>query len=184
MRVLIACKRGNIAERSKSGHCLCFDCKAFRNKRSQETKRPGYQAEWNAKNPEKNKAYQKKWLEANPEKRIAAVNAWRAANPEKVAEINAKAGKKWASNNKGKRMASVRARQLAKKNRTPAWADLEAISEIYKEAERLTKETGVPHEVDHQLPLQGALVSGLHVQNNLQILSRFANRSKGIKCEF
>lgn len=184
MRVLVACKRGNIADRNRHGHCLCGDCMAFRNKRSNETKKPEVKAAWLAANRNKSAAYQAKWIAANPTKRREIEKAWRAANPEKVAAMNARAGKKWAANNKGQRMASVRARQIAKRNRTPEWADLLAIALVYKEAERLTRETGIPHEVDHELPLQGALVSGLHVPNNLQILHRSANRSKGTKCEF
>ena len=64
-------------------------------------------------------------------------------------------------------------------NQTPKWADFNKIQSFYIEAERLTKETGTPHEVDHIIPLQGKLVSGFHVHNNLQILTRSKNRSKG-----
>ena len=63
--------------------------------------------------------------------------------------------------------------------RTPKWADIEKIKAFYIELERLTKETGILHEVDHIIPLQGKFVSGLHVHNNLQILTRSENRSKG-----
>ena len=184
MKVLIACKRGNIAERNRHGHCMCADCVAFRNKRSNETKNPAIKAAWIAANKAKSAAYQAKWIAANTTKRREIEKAWRAANQDKVAAMNARGGAKWAANKKGARMASVRARQIAKLKRTPSWADLDAIALFYKEAARLTKETGIPHEVDHKFPLQGALVSGLHVQNNLQILHRSANRSKGIKCEF
>jgi hypothetical protein len=36
-------------------------------------------------------------------------------------------------------------------------------------------------EVDHIIPLNGVNVSGMHVLCNLQVLSKFANRSKGNK---
>ena len=80
------------------------------------------------------------------------------------------------------RMALVRhhagKRRTAKLQRTPPWADLEAIRLIYKEAARLECETGIAHHVDHFYPLQGYLVSGLHVETNLQILTAAENIRK------
>ena len=60
-----------------------------------------------------------------------------------------------------------------------AWSDLEAIEAIYAKARHLTKVTGVRHEVDHYYPLRGKLVSGLHVETNLQILTSLENQIKG-----
>lgn len=69
-------------------------------------------------------------------------------------------------------------RRAAKLQRTPPWADLDAMRAIYAEAHRLTHETGTPHHVDHEIPLQGELVSGLHVHTNLQILTGSENSKK------
>ena len=52
------------------------------------------------------------------------------------------------------------------------------MNDIYEEARRLTRETGVHHQVDHIVPLQGKTVSGLHVFSNLQILTQVENVSK------
>lgn len=69
-------------------------------------------------------------------------------------------------------------RRAAKLNRTPPWSDLDAMRAIYAQARRMTVETGIPHHVDHVIPLQGKLVSGLHVPNNLQILTGSENSKK------
>jgi hypothetical protein len=161
MRVLVACRHGN----ERDG---CSRCEARRN----------YIRKWRAENPDKVRAYSAKWNAANPEQRREIERSWRARNPDRVAAHNSKAGRKWASNNKGRRLASVRARQLAKRQRTPAWADHVMIRAYYETAAELTVATGIPHEVDHVIPLQGELISGLHVHDNLRILTRSENRSK------
>ena len=64
---------------------------------------------------------------------------------------------------------------------TPPWVteeELRMMNDIYEEARRLTRETGVHHQVDHIVPLQGKTVSGLHVFSNLQILTQVENVSK------
>jgi 5-methylcytosine-specific restriction endonuclease McrA len=60
----------------------------------------------------------------------------------------------------------------------PSWANKAEILKIYTEAVLLEHKTGIKHEVDHIIPLNGDDVSGLHVENNLQILTREENLSK------
>lgn len=60
----------------------------------------------------------------------------------------------------------------------PSWADVAAIQAIYAEAQRLTTETGVPHEVDHVVPLLGRGVTGLHWEGNMRVVTRTENRRK------
>jgi len=74
--------------------------------------------------------------------------------------------------------ARVRYYKLLRKKATPKWANFDAIMDIYKQAKKLTQKTGILHEVDHIIPLQNHLVCGLHVENNLQILTREQNRKK------
>lgn len=69
-------------------------------------------------------------------------------------------------------------RKAAKLKRTPIWADQDLIRKIYDERSKLSSETGIEYAVDHIIPLRGKLVSGLHVHNNLQILSRKSNSEK------
>ena len=81
------------------------------------------------------------------------------------------------------RAAASARRVAAKLNRTPPWADMDAISAVYEAARKLSAETGIEHHVDHKIPLQGRLVSGLHVANNLQILTGSDNCRKGNRFE-
>lgn len=73
----------------------------------------------------------------------------------------------------------VMRRNARKLRATPQWASQVAINTLYAEAARLTLETGIAHHVDHVVPLQSKLVCGLHVEHNLQILTRPENQSKG-----
>lgn len=70
--------------------------------------------------------------------------------------------------------ASAMKRYCKKKKRTPPWADIEVIKDVYLKCPK-----GLA--VDHIIPLQGELVSGLHVPNNLQYLTREANSAKNNK---
>jgi hypothetical protein len=72
-------------------------------------------------------------------------------------------------------------RKAAKLQRTLAGADQELIGLHYLWAQWYTEQTGVPHHVDHVIPLQGDLVSGLHVETNLQVVPAEFNHSKGNK---
>jgi hypothetical protein len=74
-------------------------------------------------------------------------------------------------------------RRTAKLLRTPPWADMAAIQQVYREAIRIEKETGVDQHVDHIYPLQGRLVSGLHVHNNLRVIPKLENIRKSNRYE-
>jgi len=80
--------------------------------------------------------------------------------------------RKYYNDHSAEQNARVRFRKLKQKKATPLWADFEIIKLFYKESKRLTEETGVLFEVDHIIPLQSNLVCGLHVHNNLQIISK------------
>ena len=94
--------------------------------------------------------------------------------------------KKYRENNKGKISAASRRYTLSKIQRTPAWADLKAIEDVYIDCEELNlaaKTAGCTEifVVDHIIPLRGKLVSGLHIETNLQIITAAQNAEKSNK---
>lgn len=76
------------------------------------------------------------------------------------------------------------AQQRAERRRAVVgWSDLAAIKVIYDRARKISLETGVKHVVDHVIPLKNELVCGLHVAENLQVLTEKANLRKANKFE-
>ena len=108
------------------------------------------------------------YYEANRELIKARSKAWAKANPEKV-RLNALIG--------------ANKRRAAKLRATPAWADDVKIKAIYKVCHKVCQITGRKYEVDHVIPLRGKTVCGLHVHENLRIITSTANRRKGAKLE-
>lgn len=97
---------------------------------------------------------------------------WRAKNPD------------WARERERLRRQQSKYRvfnaenQRRRKAAMPAWADANLIRAFYEEAERLTRETGAPHHVDHIVPITNPLVCGLHVQFNLRAVTAAENLRK------
>ena len=83
-----------------------------------------------------------------------------------------------ARENRRRNVESRRALERRRKeflNRIPAWANRAKIRAFYA----MAKDLGLT--VDHDVPLQGEHVCGLHVENNLVMVSKFKNYSKGNK---
>ncbi len=77
--------------------------------------------------------------------------------------------------------ASAANRRAIKLQRTPAWLtdfDKLKIRCLHSVAAMLTRENQEPWHVDHVIPLQGNLVSGLHVPSNMRVLRGKENISK------
>jgi hypothetical protein len=111
--------------------------------------------------------------------------AAKGANPEQAQKARIRA-KIWQESNKPRVLANVKRYKLSKINRTPNWlteSDHKVIWGFYEIAAMLTKHNNEQWEVDHKIPLQGKLVSGLHVPSNLQLMRSSDNRSKSNKFE-
>ena len=132
-------------------------------------------ARYYAENPEKRKHHNATYYAKNADY-VKALNAdWRAENEDEMRAIR----RGYYESNKGICISRARARKEHIKQATPPWVDIAAIDVVYCEARRLTEQTGVPHDVDHIIPLRGVNVCGLHVAENLQVLAATENRRKG-----
>ena len=129
-----------------------------------------YKAAWKERNPDAFKV----WRSGKEYYLNERNKKWKEENKERAANNNLK----WSRANRDTINARTARRNAVKLKATPAWADLSEIRKFYEEADRLTKATGIPHEVDHIYPLQGTLVCGLHWEGNLQILTKTENIRK------
>ncbi|MEE9551920.1 MAG: HNH endonuclease signature motif containing protein, partial [Gammaproteobacteria bacterium] len=99
---------------------------------------------------------------------------WRERNSDKVAADKIE----WARLDRAKYPAKWRAiyaaRHSTRIQRTPVWADMEAINFFYECCPEGC-------EVDHIIPLQGKNIFGFHIETNLQWLTMHDNRIKNNK---
>jgi hypothetical protein len=145
-----------------------------RRRRADPEKANAIRRAWHAANPDAKSRYDRAYRQRYAEK----IRRHRAANrpsAEKQREYTARYRSKLPS---GRILAWTRNRQAAQLRRTPAWANKAAIAAVYEKAAELTRATGVAHHVDHEVPLQGRLVSGLHVHENLRAVPASLNCRK------
>lgn len=115
-------------------------------------------------------------IDAGRDHHNALQRQWRRENPERARTLKHElpAAKAYRA----------MVRYARKRNALPRWANKAEILSKYEDARRITDETGIPHEVDHIVPLAGKEVCGLHVACNLAVITAEINRSKGNKLIF
>jgi hypothetical protein len=112
----------------------------------------------------------------------AQQNEWRASNVGRASIRKAK--NEYKARNLPKVRADTAKRRAAILRRTPKWLSkdmLWMIEQAYELAFLRTKMFGFAWHVDHIVPLQGKLVSGLHVPANLQVIPEMVNLRKSNK---
>lgn len=165
---------------------------------SEDVQQPGTSALTDEERRARNREYNRVWREKNREKRKKQQAAYRERHREKIRarhrrwvrenkEANAEHKARWYQANKdaineqakqywrdrpGEKAAHCAKRRAAQMQRTPVWADLEAIKFFYE-----CCPDGC--HVDHIIPLQGENISGFHVETNLQWLTAEQNIRKG-----
>lgn len=117
--------------------------------------------------------------QANPLPRIAKAREWYRNN----AVRQTLKCKEWGANNPGFSTYYKASYMAAKKGRFVDWADQEVMKQFYARSADISRVTGIEHHVDHVIPFRSPVVSGLHNEFNLQILSCSANCSKQNKVE-
>ena len=160
---------GNFVKLKTRYHSWCNDCRKLKKK------------EWDSKNVEYVRAKAMEWHYGNydkcKERKVKTATEWIKNNPEKYKMY----AQKCYENNKHKRFAECAKYRAKKRNAAPKWLDKnmqDQIANLFKIAKEMSSKTGIKYEVDHIIPLQGVNVSGLHVPWNLQVITRFENRSK------
>jgi len=103
-------------------------------------------------------------------KNLERIKLYRLKNKKKMKKYFVK----YNLNNRNLLTALEAKRRAAKLKATPKFANLKKIREIYKNCPK-------GYHVDHIIPLQGKEVCGLHVEWNLQYLTKSANSSKSNK---
>lgn len=151
----------------------------------------------NAGRGERAKEAHRRWREADPEGAKDAQRRWYYGNQERARELGRSSMKKWRIQNPGQ--AKIRDAESYRRqySRDPEYFARKALlrqarmksfpmSRIermmcnlyYREARRLTRETGVQHEVDHVWPLSRG---GPHLPWNLRVITSEENRKKSDK---
>lgn len=129
--------------------------------------------EWRLNNLERSKATSKKWDDANRQKKKELTSSWRIKNKDRFDKTQ-KAWRK--SNSHIISFHSAKRRKLVESSFVMLHKNQEEIIKtIYKTSSRIGKCIGIPHDVDHRIPLSRG---GFHVHTNLQILPATINRRK------
>lgn len=189
------CKRGHIEPRYASGGA-CVECAnlraGIRYKENRDTILSAARAQYKgapavkirrvtqrrAADPEKAKREKRAEYRRHKPSYIKRAAKWAKTNPDKMRIFRLH----WVKNNPDAAYQVCVDRRFRLNQRSPEWlteSDRELIRDVYAEARQVSKDTGVPHQVDHIIPIRGKLVSGLHVPGNLQVLTAFSNQSKG-----
>jgi hypothetical protein len=173
------CVRGHIVERHVT-NSTCVACMAVR-VAAWDAANPGRKSQRTVasqkRNPDRTKELRKATYDRTKSVRNAESREWYANNKDAARALN----RRWVENNRASTQARQAARLATKKNATPKWLTAEQKAEIrsvYERCVAVSLETGIPHHVDHIIPIRGETVTGLHVPWNLRVIPASENVRK------
>ena len=134
---------------------------------------------WRRENRERVRALERERYAKNPQARLDTHKRWRD-KPEVTEYLRAKVTS-YKLLHRDIYTARQTYREARKRKATLGKIPLKEFLPFYEEAARLTETTGIPHHVDHIVPLLGKTVCGLHVPWNLQVMVGADNIRKGNK---
>ena len=130
---------------------------------------------WRLANPDKVKAQKEKSQAKRRDKNAEYAKQYRLKNTDKVAAYN----KQYREDNKSRIYARNRARKHKMlMTQMPIWANKSEMDVVYEQARRKSQIEGILYHVDHIIPLNNNLVSGLHIYTNLQVIPAKENIKK------
>jgi hypothetical protein len=159
------CKRGHVAPRLLKGTCVECRREEWRTENARRSLLPKSAA---------SKAAGKRYYEKN----VELVKARAQCRPSELKRVYRK---KYDIGHKDDRSMRNLLRKRRHRQATPNWLSAESrekIKQIYLQARHMTELTGEKYVVDHQIPLRGKTVCGLHVPWNLEIMTHAANCKK------
>ena len=160
----VPCKQGHLAERM-TVNSDCVECLSARRVRQGQT------AEYKARDCEN----VKRRYRTDP--RVKELRKLRSRTPEYLAKVSA-----YVKEHAPQYIASNAKRRAVKAQAMPAWLTREQrgeIRQLYYIAWCMANIAGEPYAVDHEIPLRGDGVCGLHVPWNLQVITQRQNQMKG-----
>jgi hypothetical protein len=135
---------------------------------------------WRIVNAEYNQQFNKQYYEQHKD-HYSEMNKEKYRSNKSLYNTRTKA---YAKANPDKRCALVSKYNATKLKATPKWLTKEHLKEIevfYIKAKELEEIDNIKRHVDHIVPLQGEIVSGLHVPWNLRVITAEENLKKGNK---
>lgn len=147
-----------------------------------------------SKNADHRREKARLWREENPERRQDQIKGYYQRHKDagtldlyygkRDPEVARQRAKQWRKDNPARVAYNIATARARRHQAIPPWVtkqERSAMRRVYEQCQKLSQDTGIPHQVDHVYPLVSDVVCGLHCLANLQILTAEENNKK--KCK-